>query len=104
MNRQQSIEHKLQQALAPVHLEVVDETHKHSVPKDAESHYQVVAVSAQFTGKTLLQRHRLINATLAEELANGIHALALHTMTPEEWSENNGQAPDSPPCLGGGTR
>ncbi len=102
MNRQQIIEHKLQQALSPTHLEVVNETHMHNVPEDAESHYKVIAVSTQFEGKPLVQRHRLINATLAEELAGGIHALALHTMTPEEWFEKSGQAPDSPPCLGGG--
>jgi len=104
MNRQQTIEQKLQEALTPVYLEVVNETHMHNVPEDNESHYKVIAVSALFEGKSLLQRHRLINATLAEELSNGIHALALHTMTPEEWSAKNGQAPDSPPCLGGGAK
>ncbi|WP_456379470.1 BolA family protein [Thiolapillus sp.] len=104
MNRQQTIEHTLRQTLSPIHLQVVDETHKHSVPANTESHYQVIAVSAQFSGKTLLQRHRLINAALAEELAGGIHALALHTMTPEEWLEKNSQIPNSPPCLGGGVK
>ena len=104
MNRQQTIEHKLRQALAPVHLEVVNETHMHNVAEDAESHYKVIAVSGQFNGRSLLQRHRLINAALASELADGIHALALHTLTPEEWAEKNGQAPDSPPCLGGGAK
>jgi BolA protein len=42
-----------------------------------------------------------VNAALAEELAGGVHALALHTMTPEEWFAKGGQAPESPPCLGG---
>lgn len=104
MNRQQTIEHKLQQALSPTHLEVLNETHMHNVPEDAESHYRVTAVSALFGDKSLLQRHRLVNAALAEELAGGIHALALHTMTAEEWFEKNGQAPQSPPCLGGGAK
>jgi len=104
MNRQQIIEQKLQESLAPLHMEVVNETHMHNVPEDNESHYKVIAVSGQFNGKSLLQRHRLINAALEEELANGIHALALHTMTPDEWFEKNGQAPDSPPCLGGGAK
>ncbi|WP_293646250.1 BolA family protein [Thiolapillus sp.] len=104
MNRQQTIEQKLQEALTPVYLEVVNETHMHNVPEDNESHYKVIAVSGLFEGKSLLQRHRLINAALAEELSNGIHALALHTMTPDEWSAKNGQAPDSPPCLGGGAK
>lgn len=104
MNRQQTIEHKLQQALSPTYLDVVNETHMHNVPEDAESHYKVIAVSEQFSGKSLLQRHRLINAALASELVDGIHALALHTLTPEEWAESNGQAPASPPCLGGGAK
>ena len=104
MNRQQTIESKLRQVLSPMHLEVLNETRMHNVPEDNESHYKVIAVSEQFDGKSLLQRHRLINAALSEELANGIHALALHTMTPDEWFEKNGQAPDSPPCLGGGAK
>jgi len=101
MNRQQNIEQKLRQALSPVHLEVIDETHMHSVPEDAQSHFKVIVVAEPFVGKSLIQRHRLINSTLAEELQGGIHALALHTMTPEEWFEKNGAAPESPPCMGG---
>jgi BolA protein len=45
-------------------------------------------------------RHRLVNKILAEEL-DVIHALALHTMTPQEWQQK-GAAPQSPPCMGGG--
>ncbi|WP_457673442.1 BolA family protein [Thiolapillus sp.] len=104
MNRKAIIEQKLQAVLAPLHLEVVDETHMHSVPEDAQSHYKVVAVSDAFDGKPLVQRHRLINQALKEELENGIHALALHTMTPKEWFDKGGQAPQSPPCLGGGKK
>ncbi len=104
MNRKDIIEQKLQAALLPIHLEIVDETHMHSVPEDAQSHFKVIAVSTAFEGKPLVQRHRLINKTLAEELADGIHALALHTMTPEEWFDKGGQAPQSPPCLGGGKK
>ena len=104
MNRKDIIEQKLQAALLPMHLEIVDETHMHSVPADAQSHFKVVAVSAAFEGKPLVQRHRLINKVLAEELADGIHALALHTMTPEEWFDKGSQAPQSPPCLGGGKK
>lgn len=104
MNIQQTIENKLTEALLPTHLEVVNETHMHNVAEDAESHYKVIAVSTQFEGKPLLQRHRLVNTALAEELAGGIHALALHTMTPGEWEKKNRQAADSPPCHGGGAK
>lgn len=101
MNRQQTIESKLREALAPLDLEVVNETHMHSVPEDAESHYKVTVVAEAFEGKPLIARHRLVNRVLADELANGIHALALHTLTPGEWFKKGEQSPDSPPCLGG---
>ena len=102
MNRQATIEQKLTRAFSPLHLEVADETHMHSVPEDAQSHFKVTLVSEQFSGMPLVKRHRAVNRVLAEELAGGIHALALHTMTPQEWFDKGGQAPESPPCLGGG--
>ena len=43
-----------------------------------------------------------MNGVLAEQLAGGVHALALHTMTPEEWFAKGGEVPQSPDCLGGG--
>ena len=102
MSRQENIYSKLQQALKPLHLEVIDESHMHNVPEGSESHFRVVLVSDQFEGKPLLQRHRAVNGILAEQLTGGVHALALHTMTPEEWFAKGGTAPTSPPCLGGG--
>lgn len=100
MSMQNQIEEKLSHQLDPVHLQVINETHMHNVPEDAESHYKVIVVSNQFDGLPLIKRHRLVNATLAEEL-NNIHALALHTYTPEQWFERANGAPDSPPCEGG---
>ncbi len=101
MTRQETITRKLQQHFTPEHLEVIDESHMHNVPEGAESHFKVVIVSDAFEGKMLIARHRDVNKVLAEELQNGIHALALHTMTMQEWFEK-GRAPESPPCLGGG--
>ncbi len=97
---QSQLESKLTKALTPTHLQVINESHNHNVPKDSESHFKVVVVSPLFEGKTLIQRHRQIYALLAEELKGHIHALALHTKTPAEWDKEN---PDlsSPPCLGG---
>ena len=99
---QAEIEKKLAEAFTPLHLEVINESSNHNVPEGSESHFKVVVVSPDFAGKNLLARHRLINATLAEELKNAIHALAIHTYTEEEWQETSGGAPMSPPCLGGG--
>lgn len=102
MKTQQQIERKLREQFAPLHLEVENESHRHNVPEGAESHFRVVVVSDQFEGRPLVQRHRAVNSALAQELQGGVHALALHTMTPEEWFAKGGTAPESPPCLGGG--
>lgn len=100
MNMQANISRKLTQAFSPDHLEVINESHMHNVPEGSESHFKVVIVSDMFRDKMLLARHRMVNAALENELKGGIHALALHTMTIEEWFDK-GHAPESPPCMGG---
>ena len=102
MTVQNKLETKLADALAPLHLEVTNESGNHNVPAGSESHFRVVLVAAAFDGQRLLARHRQVNAVLAEELASSIHALALHTYTEAEWRARFGNAPMSPPCLGGG--
>ena len=101
MSRKAAIESTLREALAPFHLEVLDESHMHSVPEGAESHFKVTVVSDRFQGQKLVSRHRLINQLLVSEFSAGLHALALHTWTPGEWYEKGGKTPESPPCLGG---
>ncbi|HRH77083.1 MAG TPA: BolA family protein, partial [Cellvibrionaceae bacterium] len=51
-----------------------------------------------FSGLNPVARHRAVYAVLKEELANGVHALALHTFAPGEWQ---GESPASPRCMGG---
>ena len=101
---QDRIEEKLAAALDPAHLEVVNESGGHNVPDGSETHFKVVVVSPAFEGERLLARHRRINQTLAEELAGGVHALAIHAYTAAEWRKRFGTAPMSPPCLGGHAR
>jgi BolA protein len=101
MNIQTDIERKLREAFDPVHLDVVNESANHNVPPGSESHFKVTIASQAFEGERLVGRHRKVNQVLAEELAGRIHALALHTLTPDEWFERAGKVPDSPPCLGG---
>lgn len=98
---QRRIEEKLAAAFAPAHLEVVNESSNHNVPAGAQTHFKVVVVSDRFAGERLLGRHRAVNTALVEELAGGVHALAMHTYTPAEWRERFGNAPMSPPCQGG---
>lgn len=91
---------KLSSHFQPEHLEVINESYMHSVPAGSETHFKVTLVSELFQGKRQVQRHQAIYACLADELKAGVHALALHTFSPEEWRSNN-QVPASPQCLGG---
>ncbi|HKJ71953.1 MAG TPA: BolA/IbaG family iron-sulfur metabolism protein [Gammaproteobacteria bacterium] len=101
MSVQDAIEHKLREELDPVHLEVLNESHMHNVPPGSESHFKVFVVSPAFAGQKRVGRQRLINQVLAEELANGVHALSMHTLTPEEWDAQDRETLASPKCLGG---
>jgi BolA protein len=101
MSNQATIEEKLKSALQPSYLEVLDESHMHSVPADAESHFKVTLVTERFADLSLIKQHRLINDVLKEELAGRIHALALHTYSPTQWTKRNAPAPESPQCHGG---
>ncbi len=85
------------EALKPQHLEVQDESHMHS--RGSETHYKAVIVSEEFAGLGAVKRHQKAYAAMGE-LMREIHALALHTYTPEEWAVQ-GQAPASPVCAGG---
>ncbi|MDE1462322.1 BolA family protein [Spartinivicinus poritis] len=98
MSVQTEIEQKLTKALKPAYLAVTNESHMHNVPPGSESHFKVVVVSADFSGKMPVKRHQLIYCLLAEEVQHKIHALALHTYTPDEWKKQAESAPDSPNC------
>ena len=100
MNVSEAIETKLLE-LDPLHLSIENESGNHNVPEGSQSHFKVVIVSRNFEDLRLLERHRLVNGLLADELAGPIHALALHTYTVADWKKRNGDAPMSPPCLGG---
>jgi len=104
MSIQADIEQKLAQGIQALHMEVINESSNHNVPPGSESHFKVVLVSEDFAEKKLLQRHRMVNQILAEELKGKIHALAIHTYTELEWQEHSGNAPMSPPCLGGSAK
>jgi BolA family transcriptional regulator, general stress-responsive regulator len=82
------LEEKLRTAFAPDWLEIVDESHRHAGHAghrpEGESHFRVAIVSAAFAGKSRIERHRLVNGVLAEELASRVHALALKASAPGE--------------------
>lgn len=98
MSRQTLIESRLQEALPLLHLEVLNESHNHSAGH--ETHYKVIAVSEAFAGLRPVARHQKLYALLADEMQKGLHALALHLYTPEEWNQASA-VPESPACRGG---
>ena len=79
---------KLHEAFLPESLEVMDESHLHEGHAGhrpgGETHFRVYIVSQAFRGKSRIERHRMINATLAGELAGAVHALAIHAQAPGE--------------------
>ena len=104
MTQNNAVESAIREKLGqfdPQVLEVVNESHMHNVPAGSESHFKVTVVSESFEGERLLRRHRMVNDCLRAELEGPVHALALHTLTPDEWFEKSGQVADSPQCLGG---
>ncbi len=98
MSRQQLIESRLQQAFPLQYLDVLNESHNHSAGQD--THFKLVVVSDAFAGLRPVARHQKVYALLQDEMARGLHALALHLYTPDEWAAT-GVAPESPACRGG---
>ena len=99
--KQKQIADKLTQSFSLDYLEVVDESGQHNVPPGSESHFKVTIVATEFEQLGLVKRHQAVYAALSELMEDGIHALALHTLSPEEWQVQESHVPKSPPCLGG---
>lgn len=96
----QRIDSKVCDGLTPVHFELINESHMHSGPA-TESHFKLIVVSDFFQELPRVKRHQYLYQLLAEELKEGVHALALHLYTPEEWAKKQQIAPASPDCRGG---
>jgi BolA protein len=88
MSLQARMREKLMIALRPTRLDVVNESHQHaghaSSPETGESHFRVLIVSENFTGKSRVERHRIVNDVLRDELKDGVHALAIKALSPGE--------------------
>lgn len=76
----EELRERLERRLGAEHVEVEDTT-----PARCSTSFRLLVVSAAFRGKGLLQRHRLVNEALGEELER-IHALEQRTLTPEQWA------------------
>jgi BolA family transcriptional regulator, general stress-responsive regulator len=83
-----TIHQKLTDHLAPIQLEIVDESHRHAghagARPEGETHFAVTIVSAAFIGLGRVAQQRLVYQILADELATRVHALALTTLAPSE--------------------
>jgi BolA-like protein 1 len=93
MTVEETIREKLAKAFAPSSLIVENESAKHAGHAGArdhlgnrtgDTHFRVAVVSEAFQGKSLVERHRLLNAALKDELAGPVHALAIKALTPAE--------------------
>lgn len=123
MSVAESIRNKLTTNLKTKHLDVINESHMHNVPKNAETHFKVVVVSELFSNVPLitvrkygrnffiildhlttlstLQRHRMVNNLLKDELTGGVHALSIEAYTTEQWQQKDKHIDPSPNCRGG---
>jgi len=88
MSARDNIINKLREAFSPESLDVADESHLHEGHAGhrpgGETHFRVYIVSPAFEGKSRIERHRMVNAALAAELADTVHALAIRAQAPGE--------------------
>ncbi|GAB3366585.1 BolA family transcriptional regulator [Lysobacter rhizosphaerae] len=85
--RVDAIRTAIESALAPVRLEIEDESHKHAGhagARDGRGHFRVDVVSGAFVGMSPIARHRAVYAAVGELMATDIHALAIRARTPQE--------------------
>lgn len=92
--RAQMIRECLQSALSPLHLEIVDDSHKHAGHAGAQGggHFSVTLVAEIFAGEKPLQRHRRVYDALGSAMQrNEIHALSIRAYTPQEFNSIKGK-------------
>lgn len=88
-------------ALSPVHIDLVNESSSHGGDASAESHFKLFVVSSAFEGKSVLERHRLVNDAVRAGASNiPVHALSISAKTPAQWSAG-AQMHQTPACAGG---
>ncbi|MEO0355959.1 MAG: BolA family protein [Cyanobacteria bacterium P01_A01_bin.3] len=87
----ETIARKIETQLEATVPAIADESHLHAGHVGARegSHFRVVVVSPKFARLSMVKQHRLVYEVLADEMQSGIHALALQTFTPEQWSKRS---------------
>jgi BolA protein len=93
MDTQSKIVKILQDRLDAEHVEIEDESHMHRHHQGrmhapaGSGHFNLIVVSPQFAGKTLMHQHRLVYDALEAEMQTTIHALSIRAYTPSQWAE-----------------
>lgn len=91
MSPSQSIRQKLESALAPCTLDIQDQSAAHrghaGYREGEQTHFNIRIISARFAGLSRIEQHRLVYSILAQDMENGIHALALQTAAPPDATE-----------------
>jgi BolA protein len=81
-----TIRTKLASTFAPLHLEVIDQSHHHAghggAHPEGESHFLVKITAEAFRGKSRVEQHRLVNAALGDLVGKRVHALAIQSAAP----------------------
>jgi len=84
------ITERLKEALEPLQLDVIDDSHLHEGHEGAKEsgggHFNIQVVSEQFSDKSAIERHRMIYVALGDAMGTDIHALSINALTPEEAS------------------
>ena len=100
MDMQSRIEQKLLDAINPSRLKIDNDSRRHAGPATA-SHFRVVVVADAFEGQPRVARQQMVYACLENELADGVHALQMKCLTPDEYAAANGDVTlKAPPCGG----
>lgn len=101
MSLQERIEARLVEEFSPERMQLVNESHQHSGP-GTETHFNLIIVSTQFAGKNRVQRQRTVNKALKSAFDDGMHALTMKALTPDEWEQAGGHVVNpAPKCMGG---
>jgi len=101
MDRQKKIQSMVSAEINVAYLDLINESHKHSVPENSETHFKLTLVSSDFENMSKVARHQKVYGAVSALMQEGLHALAIHTFTPDEWELSKQQSPQSPDCMGG---
>ena len=86
-NTLSALKERLTHAFSPVHLEIFDHSQEHAGHAPAlqnKGYFTVIIVSSQFTGLSLVQRHRLVYTAVGDLMNQAIHALSIQAKAPGE--------------------